>query len=448
MNILLEKLIKNKDKIYLNVSYLAKDRVKELGAKWDPSRKQWYISDRDDKCVFYKWLPDELKPCPREEFKKQLDKLNCIVTSPHPIMDGQTHRIKVVGDKDGEAAAAYVLYNDGFPAGYIKNYRTGEEIKWKISNEIGVYLNKTVLNKLKDESFKKLKEKKLFKEKDRNNDLQKIKDNLLRLKPVTKITPYLATKGISYFKGIYTNYKNELTYIPVYNIEGSLTGIQCINSEGSKRFFKNSITAGCFHIVGNIEDLNRNPIVIIAEGYATAATLMGILNVPIVCAFYAGNLKNVAVNLKEKFPEKHIIIAGDDDKYTELTTGVNPGKVKAIEAAKAVGGDVIFPLFLNEEIRFPTGVSPVTPAIYLKHQKAISFLKENRNLTKQEKLLYKSNLLDSKQLESLNKIKQFSDFNDLIQKSSKNKLQSIQEIKHNLKSLKNKLNSHCMKMHI
>ena len=35
---------KNISKVYLNVPYSKKDDAKELGAKWDPSKKKWYCS--------------------------------------------------------------------------------------------------------------------------------------------------------------------------------------------------------------------------------------------------------------------------------------------------------------------------------------------------------------------------------------------------------------------
>ena len=33
------------EKIYLNVSYHEKDKVKALGGRWDPKKKKWYIFD-------------------------------------------------------------------------------------------------------------------------------------------------------------------------------------------------------------------------------------------------------------------------------------------------------------------------------------------------------------------------------------------------------------------
>jgi putative DNA primase/helicase len=54
---------------------------------------------------------------------------------------------------------------------------------------------------------------------------------------------------------------------------------------------------------------------VIAEGYATAATLSQILRFATVAAFDSGNLVSVAKALHEKYPEKQIVIAGDDDRH-------------------------------------------------------------------------------------------------------------------------------------
>ena len=60
--------------------------------------------------------------------------------------------------------------------------------------------------------------------------------------------------------------------------------------------------------------------------------------------------------LHAKFPDKPVIIAGDDDRHLEATQGVNPGKTKAEEAAKATGGKVLLPIFaLGEQAANPKG---------------------------------------------------------------------------------------------
>ena len=56
---------------------------------------------------------------------------------------------------------------------------------------------------------------------------------------------------------------------------------------------------------------------------------------------FCSNLKPVAVALRRKYPKSEITVLGDDDRFTEG----NPGKTKAIEAARAIGGKWDVPAF-------------------------------------------------------------------------------------------------------
>lgn len=41
----------------LKVPYAEKDQAKQLGARWDPARKLWYIDDKLDAGLFARWQP-------------------------------------------------------------------------------------------------------------------------------------------------------------------------------------------------------------------------------------------------------------------------------------------------------------------------------------------------------------------------------------------------------
>lgn len=45
--------------IILNVPYSQKDEVKKLGARWNPTKKTWYIAGVEDLTPFVKWIPRE-----------------------------------------------------------------------------------------------------------------------------------------------------------------------------------------------------------------------------------------------------------------------------------------------------------------------------------------------------------------------------------------------------
>ena len=123
------------ERVYIAVPYDLKEEAKKMGAKWDYKHKSWYVSPDNIEAI-NKWNPNNkavaAQPTisPQEEFQKHMEDLGAIFTSL-PIMDGKPHRIEVQGDKKGQVSGFYVGYlDDGIPAGYFKNNRTGEESKF------------------------------------------------------------------------------------------------------------------------------------------------------------------------------------------------------------------------------------------------------------------------------------------------------------------------------
>ena len=94
-----------------------------------------------------------------------------------------------------------------------------------------------------------------------------------------------------------------------------------------------------------LQKIAMSPVVVIAEGYATAATLAEHGKVPVLAAYDSGNLLSVAAAVHERWPDKAIVVAGDDDHGIEN----NPGREKALAAAEAVAGVAIFPNFTAEQ---------------------------------------------------------------------------------------------------
>src|SRR5262249_33662084 len=155
--------------------------------------------------------------------------------------------------------------------------------------------------------------------------------------------------------------------IPAYDIDANLWSIQYISEDGTKRFAKQSRKEGCFHVVAEvthgghpIEALKAAKAVVIAEGYATAASLREqydraftakpAADVQFIAAFDAGNLPAVAQPTGERYPELSIVIAADNDLKQVAEHGRNPGLEKAEVAAQAVAAAVIAPQFTEQEI--------------------------------------------------------------------------------------------------
>jgi putative DNA primase/helicase len=152
-------------------------------------------------------------------------------------------------------------------------------------------------------------------------------------------SPYLVRKGVQAF-GV-RSLANGTLLVPVCAASGELVNLQTITEPsptgpGGKRFLSGGRKQGAWHMLGAPA---AAPVLLVAEGYATAASVHMATGRPVAVAFDAGNLKPVAQELASAFPGACIVIAGDDD----ATTKGNPGRTKAEAAARAVRGLAVFP---------------------------------------------------------------------------------------------------------
>ncbi|CZP95864.1 DNA primase TraC [Legionella pneumophila] len=350
------------EKTWLSIPFKEKEVAKAQTGKlpdgtaaiaWDKAQKCWYANTGVPLDKIKAWLPNPQASAqdkaisPENEFKEALLSMGAMVSGKHPVMDGKPHRVEMDGDKQGEKAGFYVAHLDGVPAGYIKNNRTGEELKWKSKGYVLTDKQKTAL---KSQALQNQRTRELEIEDLQRSTAVKLREKLSLMNELTEPTPYLTSKGIQIHSGVYTDEANCLTCIPATDIEGNIWTVQYIAEDGTKRFAKNSRKEGCFHVLGGLDKLANTPVIIIAEGYATAATIKEATELPaVVSAFDSGNLKSVAKALHEKYPHIPIMIAADDDKHLELSKGMNPGKEKATEAAMAVNGMIILPTFAPNE---------------------------------------------------------------------------------------------------
>lgn len=107
---------------------------------------------------------------------------------------------------------------------------------------------------------------------------------------------------------------------------------------------------GLWHWIGEPQGA---PVKLLAEGYATAATLHEATGLPVAVCFDAGNLVHVAKELRAQDAAALLLVCGDDDRGTEARRGKNPGRVAAAAAAFAVHSDsgraaAVFPAELQD----------------------------------------------------------------------------------------------------
>ena len=117
--------------------------------------------------------------------------------------------------------------------------------------------------------------------------------------------------------------------IPVRDADGALHSLQFIGPDGDKKFLTGGRKRGCYFAIGR-----PGGVVCICEGYATAASVFEATEYATAVAFDAGNLEHVALALRSKFPDTHLVLCADDDAETPG----NPGLTAATRAAAAVRG--------------------------------------------------------------------------------------------------------------
>lgn len=263
-----------------------------------------------------------------EEFRRAISSAG--FKAPRKIQDdGVLHRFST--DEKKDKSGWYVLHGDGVPAGEFGCWRQGLTHKWCAKSEIHMSAAEKLAHQ--NRIFESIRTR------HEEVAIARMKAaGIAKVRWESSIVPekneYLAAKGVGAY-GVRTN--GSVLLVPMLDTSGKLHSLQLIDRNGFKRFLTGGLKKGCFHAIGHSEEL-----LIVCEGYATGASIFEATGQAVVVAFDAGNLEPVARSIRATNAHLKIVIAADDDWKT--STG-NVGKIRAIAAAKAVGGTVICPVF-------------------------------------------------------------------------------------------------------
>lgn len=345
-------------KTFLAVPYKEKERAKKFGAKWDKDNKLWYAPEGTDLTPLAAWMPEktaEKAPVPgpsmppQEEFARALEEAGLDLRGKAPIMDGAIHRVPLIGRNGGDLDGAYCGYLDERPAGWMQNFSAGDKTTWVST---GHTLTKEQLEAQRAEIAQKREERQRLILERQQRTAREAHTEWIAHDWASADNPYLQAKGVQPF-GVREDVDGNLL-VPVMTVDKELRGLQTIAPDGAKSFMYGMEKNGNFHLIAEPgKDLSQGEI-ILAEGYATGASLHMATEKPVAVAFDAGNLEPVAKKLREKFPNAAITICADNDhKHTRRTPdGVEPwnkGVELAQKAAQEVGGKVVAPIFTDEE---------------------------------------------------------------------------------------------------
>ena len=265
------------------------------------------------------------------------------------IADSALHRFKVKGDRNPNGW--YVLHSDGLPAGSYGCWKRGFTETWCAkSGDVLTEAERADRDRL---WAKQREERDADRQRQHREAAGKAQAILDAAQPAPDDHPYLVRKAVKAYPGVLLGawpqrQRENCLLIPLRTADGRLATVQAIfpdkPAEGrrDKDFLKGGTTKGAYFTLG---DLYSADTVIIAEGYATAATLHDATGHPAVMALDAGNLKPVAEILKKLHPKTRFIIAADNDRFTEG----NPGIAKATLAAKAIKAALAVPEFAKGE---------------------------------------------------------------------------------------------------
>lgn len=169
---------------------------------------------------------------------------------------------------------------------------------------------------------------------------------LQRSNPASPDHPYLVAKKIQPHSARVDSRNNLL--IPIKNEREQVVSLQTIkpdpNSEG--KFLKLNLAdgqvKGCWCFIEGTD----STCLLVAEGFATGATLSEVTGNPVFCALSCHNLVPVTKAVRVIYPHTKIIVCADNDQWTQN----NPGVTKAVEAARKYGAQILIPDFTGMDV--------------------------------------------------------------------------------------------------
>jgi len=242
-------------------------------------------------------------------------------------MNGMLQREHIEGHKSGSKNAAYIVHAEQPQNAWFMDYKTGISGKLNLSGKREP-MTKAMRLQIKDE-----RQRRKIEQQERHSvaadKAQYIQSKAIPIIDQSEHT-YLINKKIQpHTARLY----GDALVIPIYDENRQIVNLQFIAADGTKRFLSGGRKKACFSVIGK---LNADSPILIAEGYSTGASIHESTGFFTVVALDCGNLKPVALVMRKLYPNKEIVLMGDND-----VSGV--GQKAARSASLAVGGKYLIP---------------------------------------------------------------------------------------------------------
>lgn len=289
-----------------------------------------------------------------EQFRDAM-RQRSIIPPDDLIADGSLRRANVESGRSGKDDAAYLLHLDGNPAGGFENHKDGlgwQKWRYQGRKQSTPAERRKFTEEMRANAERRANQKRVAQDQAAARALT-IWENAAPCETFAYLDrKHVASYGLRICQTdllIHGVQCKGALIVPAFDAGGKIQTLQFIPADPSadKRFLPSASKSGASFLIGRIDDNGKLLVVVIAEGYATGATVHAATGYPVIVAFDAGNLLEVARMMRDRYPDAVICFAADDDRFKERNTG----KEKAMEASHAVGGVVALPNWHEQDTR-------------------------------------------------------------------------------------------------
>lgn len=242
-------------------------------------------------------------------------------------LDGEVHRFRTGGHKS--KTGWYIAFADGVPAGRFGCWRQGVEQTWRAETDAELSAGDMMALRARMDEAKRKRDAEREKQQEITADV--VMQIWSQAQAADDSHPYLMRKGVQAHGARVTG--DGRLVVPLYDASGELSSVQYIAHDGDKQYHARGKTGGCFWMLG---DTGKMGVLYMAEGFATAATVVEHTGQPCVVAYSASNLPPVAEVMRERWPDRRIVIVADND-----AGGI--GRAKAEQACAKTGATWVMP---------------------------------------------------------------------------------------------------------
>lgn len=387
---------KQNERHYIYTTPADSQSVKALGARYDVKNQAWYFIGEENREKFTQWLNRPNIPTPEELLAQHMKAQGIHVPAGHPVFDNKAHRLSNEGSKDKNVMYHGIPNPDGTPFATITNWSRGSEPeKWtypieyiiaqknidiveRLKGNVNYVRESNVIPSSPNTNYTQSKENTQQEKIESFNKMAELSKIVMSFSPVAEQHEYLSRKQVTPNNVVHivpdksmlpeqyrdvisiandwreamnmrnNNVENKLILqkgnlmIPQFNAQGELRAFETIGYQGSKYALKGAERKGLSLELGDVKNAQA---IIIAEGYATGATLHEQANIPVIIAFGKNNFESVALSLREQYPDKRIYISADNDHKNELNGLENVGIKEATNVANKIQASVLIPQF-------------------------------------------------------------------------------------------------------